>query len=467
MASIVRFVDAVGSTTTRLDMSPDGPNDLRLGEDVDFGRPKLAATTADAATGDGDPYVASRYGNRQISLPLVVPRQSTMALRQTVFTSLARELDRPSNVLMVQPDGASSARWLVTYRAADAASWLRLGAVYTAGTVTVTLDAQPFAYGAQVPVTIGQVSGNPETGTWIYTLPFCAGDVDSPLTLDLYNPGSAPPAQQFILATRPVVYSPTGTTYVVSTPSSVFTNVTTGVTATGGAGTVSRWTPPSNGTENVIYDGQPLSHSGPSLDMLGRWRIFARVKRNTSGDVFSIRGTRSQNGGGVNLAAAPAVFAAPTGAGWAYVDLGVMQVPGSGQWTTDPYGNQFPATAPSVQVRATRVSGSGTLDVDHLLALPGDGRFLAANLNGAIMTTTGCSAHIDGDRNTITVLQSYNSSPYADSIQPPVGWAGGMLRVSPRYQTQLFAIADATSTGSTASVLNVAGSYRPRYLDAL
>ena len=626
MPAIVRFVDSVGGIVSRLDLSPGNAGGMQLGEGVDFGRPKLAALTADAASGDGDPYVASSYGNRRVRLPVALPRVASMAARQAALGALARELDRRSNVLYVRPDtgdtgiaptfdatlegwapnnanstvvqttaqartgagsmsitaiaasgssakldqaglcnpgtpfrvgwGAKAAttgrttqmvvnwfssstwtgflsnntaqvvdvttgwtyqqstltapagahswtvsiqvlspgagethyiddpqidpydgRWLVTYRAADAAAWLLLRADALLAEETIAIDAAPFAYGAAQPVTLGTASGDPEQGTWTFSVPAAAGDVDSPLTLTAFV-GSGPtgtPAAKFYCAARARVWPDATLKYQLAAPDAAITNVASTVVtgAAGAAGTAYRWTPPS-GAEAYVFGGfVPDFVSAPTpaacRELIGRWRILARIRRSAGGDVFSlrarVRGATTGAGTGALLAPDPYVFGG-TG-GWTYADLGTMQVPVAEMAAQDMWGDP-PAVMPqAVEVYATRVSGSGTFDCDHLLALPADGRTLIADMGGNVINTVADAVVADGDRNTVYVVRDYTAARYIRNGVLPIGFDGGMLRLSPRYAMQVFIVPDAADPGVITSTLNLVGSYRPRYLDAL
>lgn len=481
-AATVKFVTAVGSTTTRLDLSP-GVAGLQVGgrgggldSGVDFGRPELRTLTADASSGDGDPYVASGYGNVRFALPLVLPGQATMDARQALLGALARELDRRSNVLFVQADGATAGRWLVTYRHADAATWLRLA--LRGATEEVTLDRAPFAYGASQAVTLGTASGDPEQGTWTFSVPAVLGDVDAPMVLTAFvSSGPAGvPAQKFYVASKARVWPDTTLKYVLAAPDAAISNVASTVVtgAAGAAGTAYRWTPPGTGTEAYVFGGfVPDFVTPPSpaacRELIGRWRILARIRRSAGGDVFSIRarvrGATTGAGTGALLAPDPYVFGAS--GGWTYADLGIMGVPVAEMAPLDPWGDPPQVMAQAVEVYATRVSGSGTLDTDHLLALPADGRTFIGDMGGNTVNTVADAVVADGDRNAVYVVRDYTAARYIRSGVLPVGFDGGMLRLSPRYATQVFVVPDAADPGAIGSTLNLVGSYRPRYLDAM
>lgn len=632
MAAVVRFVDAVGSTSVRLDLSP-GTGVLqvsgrtgRIDDGVDFGRPKLTAVTADGALADGDPYVASSYGNVRFALPLAMPTQASMAARQSALTALARELDRPTNVLYVHPDTGDSAsistfdtgldgwvadsnativqstaqartgpgslrvtatasvastkatlnnagtclpgtvfqvgwgaranstgrntqmlinwftaagvyltttttaaladastgwayttvqvtapatagkyelfvevvsasageqhyfddvtvtpydgRWLVVYRHSDAASWLRLASRFTAAETDITLDRQPFAYGASTAVTIGAASGDPEQNTYTFTLAQATGDVDAPMTLTAYVTAGpvGTPAQKFYAAVRERAYTDGPLKYVLAAPDAAITNVasTASTGAAGAGGTAYRWTPPSSAEAYVFGGAVPDFVTPPSpaagRELIGRWRILARVKRNTGGDVFTLRarvraGTAGSGTGALLRPDSPVTFGG-TG-GWTYVDLGIMQVPIMGLFGADPWGDQPAVTAQAVDLHATRVSGSGTLDTDHLIALPADGRTVIADLGGNTVNTVGDAYVVDGDRGSAYVVRDYSAARYIRAGLAPVGFDGSPLRLSPRYTSVLVVVPDAGDPGVIGSTLNLVGSYRPRYLEAM
>lgn len=513
MVMIVKFVDAVGSSTTRLDLSPIVGDHLtsdaaryQVLDSLDLGIPDLRVTTADGSTEDGARYLASSYGNRKVLLPLSISEMATVAGRQAATSALTRELDRARNVLMVQADGAAEARWLVTYRAADWIARLRLGEVL--GDLSITLDAEPFAYG---PLTTMQwtTEGGTFTGTgfnsasdqppseglgtqWYrQTTGPCLGDVDAPLNVLLSPTDDGFSLNQDILvATAPVVFDDATARFHSTSALAATVNAPAQAAVSGASNSDTARLPAAVATGSwyeaaavtIPQVTVPASPNNFSREIIGRWRILARVRRNTAGDVWQVQayaGSGFTSGpiaaptGAVALTDAPITFATPVAQGFGFVDLGILQIPFAQLWQTDQYGDPPKVTPVTVVMYAKRLSGADYLDTDYLLAVPADGRtaILRTAAYTILNSPTGTiqSVVCDADRNSVYIQTNRSGSVFVPGDFAPVPWEGGLPRVSPVFSTRLFVVASYGQTTSIAANKNVTvnPTYRPRYLAAI
>lgn len=528
MPTIVKFVTAVGESDTahtRLDLTAmDPPRDYRrvqVGDGADWGWPALSTVFAEGVGGDGDVPVASRYGNRTITLPIVYTDQSTADQRRAALSVLARELDRDRNVLYVAADGASEGRWLVTYRAAQAAADLRTWGPSDAG-VAVTLTAEPFAYGplvTAIPWSLGGPGTSPGPdvtstllGVFRADLPASEGsgptaaqpgaqwyrqvdpaailgDVDAPLNLVLTPPPAGTIGDRSILiATRPVRWDDTDLLrYHLTSAEGATPNAPSTADAGSSGGDVARLTSSATlGSWYAVMSGNlpavvDAGTSGVARELRGRWRIFARARTGTSGASFDLQagwgGSPALTGpatvvnqrGLYKTSLIPAQVASTT---FGLIDLGVMELPAADAHSQAPFGDPPPVREPLVSVFARRTGGTGGLDVDFLVAVPADGRqavLTAIYPFGAL--SAPYQVTVDGDANTVG-FQYLSGGDIADhSGLSVIPFTGGLPRVSPRYATQLFVIPEvgdaAGLSGTLTRQVTVTASYRPRYLSVL
>lgn len=527
MAYTVKFVSAVGESDaahTRLDLTAlDPPRDYRrvqVGDGADWGWPALSTVVAEGVGGDGDVPVASRYGNRTVTLPIVFTDLSTADQRRTALSVLARELDRDRNVLYVAADGASEGRWLITYRAAQAAADLRTWGPSDAG-LAVTLTAEPFAYGAlvtEIPWSLGGPGTSPGPGVtstllglfradlpasegsapsatapggqWYRQVDPAAvlGDVEAPLNLTFTPPPSGTIGDRsFLVASRPVRDDDTDLLryHLTSTVGATVNAPNTTTDANSSSGDAARL--PSTATLNswyaVMYGHLPSivggAGSGKSRELRGRWRVYARTRIGTDGAVFELQ---AGMGGPINPSGAVAdpnlrglaklalVSARATSTTFALLDLGLMELPVAGAAGSGPVVTPPAVREPLLGVFARRVAGTGTLDVDFLFAVPADGRTARIRAAGPLGPLPApYQIAVDGEANT--VQWRYTSGSETVDLPVVVPWEGALPRVSPRYPTQLFVVPElGDSAGISADLskpLAVAATYRPRYLSVL
>jgi hypothetical protein len=176
------FVDSISATATvRLDMSGTTRGPFNLRDGTRFDPPPLKRSIPSSLLADGGVPTSASYDNRTCVLQLQPMSNGDFMAPDAAAAQmqlLMRELDRPSNFLRYQA-GTSAPVFFRTYRSGpDAVDFSPISKE-----VTVTLLAEPFAYGLEETQSGTAVLNNPTTGMFLdITSP--KGDVDTPLFLN-------------------------------------------------------------------------------------------------------------------------------------------------------------------------------------------------------------------------------------------------------------------------------------------
>ena len=178
-------------------------------EGTDFSPPPLKQAWSNTLLVDGERLSAAAYANRQIhlSMDLMTSSQDENAAE---LQKLWRELNRPSNFLMYQPQGASQPVFFRTFRSSNTrVTDFPVGAMRQ---VDVTIDAEPFAYGLKEPQSTVTITNDPASGTnpMYFDVPSPKGDVETPLymavqgsaVVKLINAGDPPARPMSAIAVR-------------------------------------------------------------------------------------------------------------------------------------------------------------------------------------------------------------------------------------------------------------------------
>ncbi|MGA4726297.1 hypothetical protein ACPB67_02655 [Micromonospora taraxaci] len=167
---VVQFVDTVSaSPTVRLDLNNESP---WATAGVDFSPPPLKYAWSGTLLTDGERPSAAAYGNRRLglSLELIAGSQDAAA---DAMQALWRELNRPTNVLKYQPEGATNPVFFRTLRSMDNAvqDYPGTGAGVLR-TVSVEIAAEPFAVGLRETLSQVTVSNDSSEGAALNANPF-------------------------------------------------------------------------------------------------------------------------------------------------------------------------------------------------------------------------------------------------------------------------------------------------------
>jgi hypothetical protein len=193
------------------------------------------------------------------------------------------------------------------------------------------------------------------------------------------------------------------------------------------------------------------------VDLRGRYRVFLRYRKNTSGDGINLQlkwgDTFASNFVTNGLVATPNTTNLTT------ADLGEISVPIGADPILDRDGTELPASNQIlVELHAGRTSGSGTIDFDFLVFVPADDRVAVTQWRTDVGTTrvldasdTSARAE-DGSGNVVS-----GAAPYI---------SGGYPMLSPGQTNRIYMIRNvaAGAIWALTTVSPVSVSYYPRYL---
>lgn len=131
MALVFRFEDTSG--TLRLDLA--NVSGFEVARGLNVGTAGITHEMLEMPPYDGATVAASWRPTTQMFVPLIVNRQASMAALKTLWDSLVTELDRDTNVIKFQPDGAASATLYDTYRAEIPSLYRGQAAPFIGGTL--------------------------------------------------------------------------------------------------------------------------------------------------------------------------------------------------------------------------------------------------------------------------------------------------------------------------------------------
>jgi len=457
VADLVRFVDSVAaSPAVRLNLSAVPWNTHYT---TRITTPRLQRAEASTLLNDGAFTPASKYGDRTVFLELQLSTTSADAAA-TQLQTLMRELDRETNVLQWQPDGASNPVFLRTKRA-DTAEIENIRPQGGLISLSVEVPAEPFAFGVKETLSNATVNNDPANGSngCFFDVSGIKGDVETPLFLSCDSGVQASGRRESAIGVRhrgTVANVP----FVLQCESmTVGTNTTvqTNDTLMSGAG--------SNYTRTTFGDTNHITRltTGPypasaSVDARGTYRVFARYRKSVSGDSITI-GLSADSDGTIT---SNDEVTLPSGTSIRYVDLGLLQIPMGYDPVTDGYsGTELSARGQTLYIQAGRPSGSGNLDLDVLLFVPADDRFCVVKWSGFSGPT---SWTLDSARASVYGVGA-SGEVYPNQLAPVLGLPP---LVSPGVTNRVFFVRDTGSGASGGDVKTgtvvVTPYYWPRYL---
>lgn len=461
----IAFVDSITATpTVRLNL--DGGDWAVQADTTDFSPPSLRRAVVSTLLTDGQLIPAAAYDNRVVTLRLRCTA-TTDDLAAAAVQNLARELDRPRNILMYRP-GTSQPVFFRTLRADfNSIQWDPLTKF-----ATVHIPAEPFGYGPQEVLSAVTVNNDPAAGSngMYFDVAAVKGDVETPLfatlvgSLSTGNHGT----RKSVLSIRrrtnatltPLVLQAEAMT--VSTDTSLQANDA----AMSGAG--QNFVRVSFATNaNLTVRLQMASWPAlTGLQLRGSYRVYARVRHTTATDTFSMRlwwGDGDITTTYINdtavvpqdlTASAPTCF---------FVDLGSIQIPAGFDPVADFAGVEMTPANIYLRVDAGRTAGTGTLDIDYLLIMPNDDRTLMIRWPGESSPTTWV---LDGSR---TAVYGRNAGGEIAPTQP-IPLDGDVPLLSPGVTNRLFFARDLSTAesgdlgDSITATTSITPYYYPRYL---
>lgn len=469
----LKFVASVAaSPTVRLNLHDPGALIARQGnatfhvdKGLSFPPPPLRRATAGTLLADGVRIPAAAYDNRTLHIPLVL-RAPTADAQAASIQALVTELNRPSNILMWQPDKATQPVFFRTFRCTIDDIMERL---YNYRRVTLELLAEPFAVGPEEALSNPSVSNDPAavSNACFFDVTGIKGDVETPLILTFGagaglivtnrrssafavrrrgTPSNTPLLRQAEALTLGTDTTLPGNDPLMSGSSSNYARCSFG-TATNLVTRLSGF---------VVGTG-----TSQSVDYRGTYRVYARVRQSVSGDQILWRlrwGSLS-----TVVIANDTVGPFPVGTVQGLVDLGLVQMPVGADPVHDGYsGVELPVLAAYVELQIQRASGSGNCDVDYLLFVPADDRLLLVKWPSAASGSTNLV--VDGTHEMVFAVDSGNGS--IKTAQAPET-AGGFPLVSPNVTNRVFflpAVDNNSNDDNPGITLTISPSYFPRYL---
>jgi len=473
-----QFVDSIASSpTVRLDIN-SLTNGIVLTEQPEMSPPQRRRAWASSMMSDGATLPASAFENRVLRIPLFVTR-ATADLQATLLQSLARELSResvepggPGNIIRVQM-GTTNPMFFRTFPAPDAVYDMSMR-LPMQGKVTLEIPCEPFGYGLRETLSAATVTNNPAAGTngMYFDITTVKGDVETPLTIRFTNGTHGLGAtgrlrsalsvrRRGTVANTPLVLQAEsmtmGTETVVQANNAAFS----------GSGSNFVKTTPTTTTMLTRLSTTTRFPSTASVDARGSYRVFARIRQNTTADVWDLRllygSTNIQIVGDAVRIVAPG-----TAGNIMYVDLGRVQIPINYDPVVDGLtGTELATEGVFLSLQAQRHSGSGTLDTDLLLFLPSDDRTEYIKWPTTQTFSSDTFVAQGGPSPSVYCLNTNGQLTSTEAIEI----AGSGLMITPGRTNRVFFVRDvgtgtaSLGTGDSITATNVlTASYFPRYL---
>lgn len=465
------FVDSISaSATSRLNLN-DGSYIRTLATGTDFGMPQLERAMFSTPLTDGGVVPAAAYSNRVITLALDLSLIADLDVAAQYLQKIAKELDRPHipldqpvNFLRYKAGTTNPVFFRVLRSAFSGVAW---DAVQQRA--TVTLLAEPYAYGTKQTLAAATVNNDPAHASngLFFDVTGVLGDVEVPLDLSITaadllaagDPGATtciavrrrgtPSAAPFLLQAETADSLGSDTTLpgndaVMSGASSNYARTTFATQA--GMGT--RWS--------------KFNFPSASVDARGMYRAFLRYRKSVLADVINVRMFYAKNGFTTTGDTYALAVQASGSSNIYWADLGLVAFPG----TSDPVEDGLSGTLLAIAggtfgIDAQRVSGSGNIDMDCVVFVPADDRLALVKWS----FNSGPDKFIlDSTR---AMAYALNSSSQIRPEQPmPV--MGGTPVVSPGATNRITFIGNVGTAGivtdDKTDTFTVTGSYYPRYL---
>ena len=456
--AVLRFVDSIqASPTVRLNL-----NDLSvwgMSNETSFGTPEMKRSVTSSMMRDGDYVGASAYGNRVLNLVLHLFHAGDNAATQLQL--LQRELDRPTNLLQYTPGGTTNTVFFRTFRTPPESVRWDIGLKQ----VRVQVLAEPFALGLREDIGPITVNNNPAAGSngLFADLTGIKGDVETPLMIEYADGGGGLARNGFSIGVRSGP-SPYPNRFLQAESMNQNTDTSAVADAAFSGGNKSRCTFTTQQVLTTRISGKFPSATVPSgAENWGVYRVFARVAQTVAGDVMqmdlfignastSVVTIKSQTAAQlVDLGTVDSTFGTPTAGGYAASEYRIEDQPS--------------ITGPLL-VRAGRVSGSGSLDIDYVVFVPADECFGTWTYSSNVTSATHLSVVDAVSDSFYTATALSGATPGRLSHGFPVAITGRLPRVMPGNNrlvivesSEFPGAANAITTSITATI-----RYWPRYL---
>lgn len=456
MASTVRFVDSIAaSPSVRLDVN-DKTTWRTMFDGSDFSPPPILRSYSTSLMADGARIPASAFGNRIITLSLVLQAASQDAAA-TALQTLHRELNRPQNFLQYQP-GTTAPVWFRTFRTPPEEIRVVRDSGRALWYVTVPVEAEPFAYGLKESIAAVTITDDPAAGTnrmsWEVTS--VKGDVDTPAKVSWPRASGA--------VTRTVLFASRRR----GTPSSALffhqAEAATQGTDTSTQANVATYSGTSNNYSRCTFATATMTTrltwnvGTAGVDMRGRYRVFLRYTMTGADGSVQVRWVNDD----ADVFGPTTELASGTRC---HADLGLVTFPCGADVPGDGFsGVEVGVDSIGIALQAERVSGSSNLDVDYILFIPADDQLTMISTDQTSGTPTGTWIW-DGPNQTVYAV---NGSGNIDDETPLQGFQGsGALRITPGVTNRLYFMRQIAPgvTNTITDTTAVTVEYWPLYLN--
>lgn len=458
MGDLIRFVDSIdASPTVRLDLNDEVSFWVKR---LNAPPPRLRRSQSENAMRDGISVGSSSYGSRVLTMEIEC-RKTTQDLAAVEIQKLWRELDRPTNILMYQPNGLTRPVFFRTFRS-DASQLEDVMAQAAMRRFTVEVLAEPFALGLKESLGPFTVNNNPAAGSngCYFDLPTILGDVAAPLVM---WDDTTTQTDRFVIATRG-----TSALAMVWTQAESVTLGTDTTNPGGGPDAAMSGT----GTNNYVR----TSFATPSMATRLTWSPPASTRGKYRLLVFGRCNGAADLTLGYSFAATPAPlereesFSIPSPGGSRVVlDLGILNLSGGAPLAAG-YGTSVVAKAArTLYVSASRDTGATTFDWDILALLPCGGQSgELAEPTTLIYSGAGARPVVDSVAEVVVGMTSAGDptaggGTFAAASTSEV--AGGFPYAMPGAVNRIHMVrSDSGGSSAVAGSASVTLAYWPRYL---
>jgi hypothetical protein len=458
---LIQFVDSVSATATvRLDL---GSSIWVVQPDADLSPPELRYATTSTLMVDGEGIPAAAYANRLIKLTLQLRGGASVSADTAAgyVQTLARELNRPNNILKWQP-GNSFPVFFRTFRGGlDSLYWDPLQKM-----ASLAIPAEPFAIGLEEtasgsPFTVSNDPAAASNGCF-WDVTGVKGDVETPIMLRRPTTNAG---EQSLFAVRrrgtpssaPFLLQAEGLTQQTDTSTQP-----NSATFSGAGNNFSRVSF-ATATALTLRLSVSKTPGSPSVNSRGTYRVFMRCRKNGSSSTIAVRMSYA-----TPSVASTHVFndqVTISGTTVQMVDVGTVSLPIGQDPVTRGYSNvEYPTEGIWFGLEASRTGGTDTLDVDYFLWVPADDRFaiVAWTPDGSV----GSSDRLCIDGPMDTIHGQLNSSGELTSLGNAY-FVGGLPMLSPNQTNRIYHVNEVglgLAEPSFPTTWSIEVSYFPRYM---
>lgn len=461
----IQFVDSISANpVVRLSLSIAPWGVLKDGTSIP--PPPLTRAINSTLLQDGAVIPAAAYENRTLNLHLELDANDPLT-SATQLQKLHWELNRPSNILMWQPEPSLPAMYFKTYRAPDYTAEIDYG--INRYDVQLQLPAEPFAFGLKEdfgPVVVSSDITAGSNGRY-FDLTNIKGDVEVPLQLRFV--GSEVANRQTVFGVR---RRGTPSAMPLFLQAEAMTQGTD--TATSAQGSAYNPTSGNNTSITTFASSQALAQrlssavfpASASVDVRGTYQVFFRGLPTFGGTTNPLNpnivtvelrhGVRAIRNKSVTLQRVISLQSIPL------KELGLVQIPeGNDPVTNGPDGAALSTAGVPLSIWMSQSASTEDMLMDHLFFVPADDKYCVVSWSASVPTTYV----LDGTNRAIYGLDG--SGNITDTLS--TSFVGDTPYASPGVTNRIVVIRDVSPDNSNiadgpSASLTISGSYWPRYL---